>query len=177
MEKDEYPPGYCPVTGTIKRGLSDYDWKRALDAAAADMIRRKREKENKTMTNDTEQRRDELPLQGDNSEQWQKLKNMMLAHLDGVYVFSARDNCDELVTQLIQYLVSAEAKLQARASTQAGAVDASEVVNKLLADITDRRGWRQAWDMFDDDIKQEIRDAFAEIIQPYLRQPTNASEG
>lgn len=32
-----------------------------------------------------------------------KLKNMMLAHLDGVYVFSARENCDELVTQLIHH--------------------------------------------------------------------------
>lgn len=30
-----------------------------------------------------------------------KLRNMILAHLDGVYVLSARENCDELVTQLI----------------------------------------------------------------------------
>lgn len=31
-----------------------------------------------------------------------KLHNMMLAHLDGVYKFSAREDCDELVTQLIK---------------------------------------------------------------------------
>lgn len=31
----------------------------------------------------------------------EKLANMALAHLDGVYKFSARDNCDELVTKLI----------------------------------------------------------------------------
>lgn len=30
-----------------------------------------------------------------------KLSNVMLAHLDGIYKFSARENCDELVTQLI----------------------------------------------------------------------------
>ena len=32
----------------------------------------------------------------------EKLHNMMLAHLDGVYVFSARENCDELVTRIIK---------------------------------------------------------------------------
>lgn len=32
----------------------------------------------------------------------EKLRNMMLAHQDGVYKFSARDNCDELVTEIIK---------------------------------------------------------------------------
>ena len=82
---------------------------------------------------DTEQRRDELPLAGDNSEQWQKLKNMMLAHLDGVYVFSARENCDQLVTQLIQYLVSAEHRLQAL-STQP-AVQEGEVKERIIYEL------------------------------------------
>lgn len=40
------------------------------------------------------------------NENWEKLKHIMLAHLDGVYVFSARTNCDDLVTILIQLLIS-----------------------------------------------------------------------
>ena len=31
------------------------------------------------------------------------------------------------------------------------------VGDAILADITDRRGWRQEWDQFDDDIQEEIR--------------------
>ncbi len=47
------------------------------------------------------------PTSGDvESVVGEKLHNMMLAHLDGVYKFSARENCDELVTQLIQALTS-----------------------------------------------------------------------
>lgn len=37
-----------------------------------------------------------LPVEGE------KLKSMLQAHLDGVYVFSHRSNCDELVTALIR---------------------------------------------------------------------------
>lgn len=54
------------------------------------------------------------PLPGDGSDAWEKLKDKMLAHLDGIYMFSARKNCDDLVTQLIQYLVSAEHRLAHR---------------------------------------------------------------
>jgi outer membrane PBP1 activator LpoA protein len=35
---------------------------------------------------------------------------------------------------------------------------------KLLEDITDRRGWRQAWEGFDEAIKDEIFAAFIVII-------------
>lgn len=37
----------------------------------------------------------ELGLESD------KLKSILKAHLDGIYVFSARKNCDDLVTALI----------------------------------------------------------------------------
>lgn len=32
----------------------------------------------------------------------EKLRNIMMAHLDGIYMLSARSNCDELATQIIQ---------------------------------------------------------------------------
>lgn len=35
-----------------------------------------------------------------------KMLNMMQAHLDGVYKFSARENCDELVTDLIEHALT-----------------------------------------------------------------------
>lgn len=41
-----------------------------------------------------------------------KMKNMMLAHLDGVYVFSARPNCDALVTELIRLLMASKKELK-----------------------------------------------------------------
>jgi hypothetical protein len=42
-----------------------------------------------------------------------KLSNMIAAHLDGVYKFSARENCDELVTQLIEENHSLTIQLEA----------------------------------------------------------------
>lgn len=38
-----------------------------------------------------------------------------------------------------------------------------EVADAILNDITDRRGWRQEWDGFDDDIKQEIRSTLGRL--------------
>jgi hypothetical protein len=37
----------------------------------------------------------------------EKLQNMMLAHLDGVYLFTSREDCDELVSRLIIALLEA----------------------------------------------------------------------
>lgn len=56
-------------------------------------------------------------------------------------------------------------------------VDGREVVEKILNNITDRRGWRQEWYGFDDEVKQEIKDALAVIVAPYLRttQPDMAA--
>jgi hypothetical protein len=43
-----------------------------------------------------------------------------------------------------------------------------KIMRALLADITDRRGWRQDWDMFDEDVKREIRKTHAAIIEKHL---------
>jgi hypothetical protein len=41
---------------------------------------------------------------------------------------------------------------------------ARKIMRNILADVTDRRGWRQEWDGFDDDIKREIRREWLKII-------------
>ena len=43
-------------------------------------------------------------------------------------------------------------------------MDTSKAVQEILADVTDRRGWRQAWDTFDEDIKEEIQAVWKEIL-------------
>lgn len=43
-------------------------------------------------------------------------------------------------------------------------MDTDKAVKAILADVTDRRGWRQAWDMFDDDIQEEIKVRWKEIL-------------
>lgn len=43
-------------------------------------------------------------------------------------------------------------------------MDTDKAVAAILADVTDRRGWRQAWDMFDDDIQEEIKVRWKEIL-------------
>jgi hypothetical protein len=47
---------------------------------------------------------------------------------------------------------------------------ARKIMRGILADITDRRGWRQEWDEFDDDIKREIRRVWLKIILDALPQ-------
>lgn len=39
-----------------------------------------------------------------------------------------------------------------------------EAVVKILADLTDRKGLRQAWDSIDDDIQDEIKEQWADIL-------------
>jgi hypothetical protein len=41
---------------------------------------------------------------------------------------------------------------------------AHDIREALLDDITDRRGWRQEWNGFDDDIQEEIKATFDDII-------------
>lgn len=54
----------------------------------------------------------------------EKLHNQMLAHLDGVYVFSARKDCDELVSQVIQLVLGKQSTADVLAMLDsAGAVD------------------------------------------------------
>jgi len=46
---------------------------------------------------------------------------------------------------------------------------------ELLIDITDRRGWRQAWDQFDAEIRTEIADAHSAIIARALMAADEAA--
>lgn len=43
-------------------------------------------------------------------------------------------------------------------------MDTDLAVKAILADVTDRRGWRQEWDMFDEDIQEEIKATWKEIL-------------
>jgi hypothetical protein len=47
---------------------------------------------------------------------------------------------------------------------------AEEIRDAILDDVTDRRGWRQAWDEFDDDIQQEIKDIWLIVINEVLEE-------
>jgi hypothetical protein len=40
---------------------------------------------------------------------------------------------------------------------------AEKIAAKIWRDVTDRRGWRQAADQFDDDIKHEILDQWVQL--------------
>jgi len=42
------------------------------------------------------------------------------------------------------------------------------IATNILADVTDRRGWRHEWERFDDDIQIEIFDTWIEIIEKAL---------
>lgn len=46
----------------------------------------------------------------------------------------------------------------------------TEIVDGILDDVTDRRGWKQEWGQFDPDIKVEIRATWAKIIRQVLRK-------
>ena len=41
---------------------------------------------------------------------------------------------------------------------------ATKIVDGIIKDLTDRRGFRQEWDMCDKDIQKEIREAWIEIV-------------
>jgi len=40
----------------------------------------------------------------------------------------------------------------------------NKIVNKILADLTDRRGFRQEWDMTDKEIQNEIEQEWNSIV-------------
>jgi len=40
----------------------------------------------------------------------------------------------------------------------------AKIVEKIVCDLTDRRGLRQAWEGIDEEIQEEIRQAWANII-------------
>jgi hypothetical protein len=45
---------------------------------------------------------------------------------------------------------------------------AKKIAKAILDDVTDRRGWRQEWDMFDDDVKREIKRTWHKLIDKAL---------
>lgn len=47
---------------------------------------------------------------------------------------------------------------------------AKKIAQAILADVTDRRGWRQEWDGFDDDIQDEIVNTWIRIIDEHLKE-------
>ncbi|HET6494890.1 MAG TPA: hypothetical protein VFH61_05950, partial [Thermoleophilia bacterium] len=46
------------------------------------------------------------------------------------------------------------------------------IVATMFADVTDRRGWRQEWDQFDEDVKAEIIATWCEKVRAALKEPT-----
>jgi hypothetical protein len=42
------------------------------------------------------------------------------------------------------------------------------ICDAILKDATDRRGWRQAWDDFDDDTQDEIKSTWLNLIRREL---------
>jgi hypothetical protein len=47
---------------------------------------------------------------------------------------------------------------------------AERIRDAILRDVTDRRGWRQEWDGFHDDVQEEIRAAWLLLIEAEIRQ-------
>ena len=47
---------------------------------------------------------------------------------------------------------------------------AQRIRDAILADVTDRRGWRQEWDGFHDDIQKDIKAAWLAIIKAELER-------
>lgn len=45
---------------------------------------------------------------------------------------------------------------------------ARKIADAILQDVTDRRGWRQEWEGFDEDIQKEIKDTWVQIIKKEL---------
>ena len=47
---------------------------------------------------------------------------------------------------------------------------ATDIMSKILDDVTDRRGWRQEWDRFDNEIKEEIKAEWHKLILDTLKK-------
>lgn len=42
------------------------------------------------------------------------------------------------------------------------------IVDAILADLTDRRGLRQAWEEIDEDIREEIKECWMDIVSNFF---------
>jgi hypothetical protein len=58
-----------------------------------------------------------------------------------------------------------------REALKASPEHVDQIVIRLLADVTDRRGWRHEWDNFDEDVQHEILDAWSAIVRSVLGKP------
>ena len=47
---------------------------------------------------------------------------------------------------------------------------ALRIRDAILRDVTDRRGWRQEWDGFDDDVQEDIRADWLRLIEIELNR-------
>lgn len=45
---------------------------------------------------------------------------------------------------------------------------AEQIADEILNDVTDRRSWRQAYDNFDEEVQQEIRETWIKKIKAKL---------
>jgi hypothetical protein len=49
--------------------------------------------------------------------------------------------------------------------------DAAErIALAILRDVTDRRGWRQEWDQFDDDVRRELAETWVKLIRQAMQK-------
>ena len=54
---------------------------------------------------------------------------------------------------------------------------AVRIRDAILKDVTDRRGWRQEWDQFGDDIQGDIRESWLLLIETEIRRDPGAGGG
>jgi hypothetical protein len=60
----------------------------------------------------------------------------------------------------------AEKAWNAALASQDNVTTAEAIVHRILADVTDRRGWSQEWDQFDSKIKDDIQETWkAKILK------------
>jgi hypothetical protein len=47
---------------------------------------------------------------------------------------------------------------------------AERIRDAILDDVTDRRGWRQEWEGFDDDVQEEVKQSWLDTIESILEE-------
>src|SRR5437899_6401383 len=45
---------------------------------------------------------------------------------------------------------------------------AEKIVDEIISDLSDRRGLRHEWDQIDDEIKDEVRDTWIDIVNSHM---------
>lgn len=98
-----------------------------------------------------------------------KLHSILAAHLDGVYRFSARENCDEIVTLLIKELFRYQAQLILKNQYGSGECSDGGIAERIAIHLHDRYSHRAdlyPWNEEPEATKRAwLRDAKATIKQ------------